>query len=49
MNNFTETFLDSISGISNINNTFSGVLRNFDFFTDDFCSLFDVSEKELDA
>jgi hypothetical protein len=45
---FTRSFLGNVKEISNSNNEFSIELTNFDFFTDRFTELFDLSEKELD-
>lgn len=45
---FTELFMNNLSTISKINNNASDSLAGFDFFSSEFCELFDVSEKELD-
>ena len=48
LSEFTNIFMANISKINSINNNITRVLSDFDFFSGEFCELFDESEKDLD-
>lgn len=48
MERFTGTFIDSIKELSSVNNSFSEVLGDFNFFSDKFKDLFEVSSGEME-
>ena len=47
MKNFTDSFIEGLRDISSINTSFSEVLQKFEFFSDSFKALFEVSETDL--
>ncbi|MBI9107306.1 MAG: hypothetical protein JEZ04_11235 [Spirochaetales bacterium] len=48
MRDFFESFIDGISEMSSINNSFSDVLKDFNFFSEKFRNLFEISSGEME-